>query len=148
MAAKYVRLPERLLSGNVTDVLGGSGWGISGFDVKPVPDKEDEPEAHAFVVACLRANLLEEASAQEHELVTSAVAEVEKVAARSLPENQGGPAQPSPWNEAAISNVANKHRKKLISARIAGTVDGEDGETPVERAERSRESAKQQGDKK
>lgn len=120
---KYVRLPERLLSGNVTDVLGGSQWGISGLDVKEFPSKEDDPEAYAFVRDCVRANMLEEASADEYRMVRKAVDAVEEAAAKALPTNQGGPAQPSPWNEAAIANVANKHRKKLVAARVADSFE-------------------------
>jgi hypothetical protein len=115
---QYVRLPERLLSGNVTDVVGGSGWGLSGFDVKEVPDREDEPEAYAFVKEALRAGLLEAASTAEYNMVRKAHDEVAAIARSSMPENMGGPSQPSPWNEAAISNAAKKHTKKLVQARI------------------------------
>lgn len=67
MTAQFVRLPERLTTGNVTDL--DSGWHIGGFDVKPVPDKEENPEAHRFVMDKLRGGHLEEASADEHAVV-------------------------------------------------------------------------------
>lgn len=134
---QYVRLPERLLSGNVTDVVGGSGWGISGFDVKEFPDENDDPVAYAFVKDAVRAGLLEEASTAEFKSVQKAINAVSEVAALALPANQGGPAQPSPWNEAAVSQVANKHRRRLVTSRLteaweedegksASTSDGED----------------------
>lgn len=115
---EYVRLPDRLLAGNVTDVNGGSGWGISGLDVKEMPDATDEPEANQFVVTQLRAGYLEEATAAEHSMVRDVHAAVEKVAKLSLPTEFGGPAKPSPWNEAAIDNVAKRNRRKLMAARL------------------------------
>lgn len=115
---QYVRLPERLIAGNVTDVLGGSGWGISGLDVKEVPDRDDEPEAWQFVIDTLRAGHLEEAAPEEFEAVHETHKAVEKVAMLSLPTEFGGPAKPSPWNEAAIDNVAKRQRRRLIQARV------------------------------
>lgn len=120
---QYVRLPERLVSGNVTDLE--SGWGISGLDVKAVPDQEDEPEAWQFVIDKIRAGIIEEASAEEHDMVRSIHRAVEAVAKNSLPTEFGGPAKPSPWNEAAIENVAKKHRRKLMAARVANVFASE-----------------------
>lgn len=64
---QYVRLPERLTSGNVTDLE--SGWHIGGFDVKTVPNKDEHPVAHNFVMSRLRAGHLEVAGQQEHDTV-------------------------------------------------------------------------------
>jgi hypothetical protein len=115
---QYVHLPERLVTGNVTDLV--SGWGIAGFDVKEVPDKEDEPEAWQFVIDKLRAGLLEEADSAEFGMVRAMSNDVAKQARLSLPTEFGGPVRPSPWNEAALAGVAKKHFRKLLAARVSG----------------------------
>lgn len=44
-----------------------SGWGISGLDVKHMPDKDERPRAHAYVKGELNAGRLEGASKAEYD---------------------------------------------------------------------------------
>ena len=70
---QYVRLANRLSRGILADVE-GSGWSISGLDVKPFPEGTN---AARFVRHALRDGKLEPASRAEHEEVQS---EAKKVA--------------------------------------------------------------------
>lgn len=67
---QYVRLANRLSRGILADVE-GSGWSISGLDVKEFP--KDNTNAARFVRHALRDGKLEPASRAEHEEVQSEV---------------------------------------------------------------------------
>jgi hypothetical protein len=118
----YVRLPERLLTGNVTDVLGGTGWGISGLDVKEFP--ADDPQEQAFVRDALRSQKLEAATATEFRRVRDAHERVAALAEGAVPK-EGSLGTPAPWNEAAIQQVSKKVRNDLLRRRL---VDEEEDE--------------------
>lgn len=62
---KYVRLADHLTRGLRADI--NSGWSIAGFDVRPMPDKEEEPNSYAYVKGELNAGRLEGASKAEYE---------------------------------------------------------------------------------
>lgn len=60
---KYVRLVEHLNTSVIADIQGGSGWSISGNEVKEFPKRP--PEAQRFVRQRLVQGILEPASAAE-----------------------------------------------------------------------------------
>lgn len=119
----YVRLPERLLSGCVVDVNGGSGFSLSGLDVKPFPDEDDEPEAFQFALDAMKTQKIEEATEEEYNAVRKHADAVAKVAKLSMPTEHGGPVRPAPWNEAGIKTEANKRRRSLLKLRASGQDD-------------------------
>jgi hypothetical protein len=123
---KYVRLPERLLAGNVTDIEGGTGWGISGLDVKEFPEDPDEA---SFVRDALRSQLLEPATAAEFKRVSDAHARLGSLAAGAVPK-EGALGTPAPWNEAAIQQVGKKVRNNLLAKRLADADEEEEETTP------------------
>jgi len=122
---KYVRLPERLLTGNVTDIDGGTGWGIAGLDVKEFPE---DPDEQAFVRASLRAQLLEPATAAEFNRVQDAHQRLNNLARGAVPK-EGALGSPAPWNESAIQQVGKKVRNDLLVKRLADQ-DEEDDDSP------------------
>lgn len=117
----HVRLPNEgenndiLPVGILADVNGGSGWSISGLDVKEVPSQEDEPEAYSFVRSALAQGRLEPATSSEFDLVQKTNAEI----ARLFPKpKQDEP--PAPWNEPAIVATSRKHRRIVSAHRMSG----------------------------
>jgi type IV secretory pathway VirB10-like protein len=126
---KYVRLPERLLTGNVTDLV--TGWGISGLDVKEFP-ADDEQEI-AYVRGALRSQLLEPATAAEFRRVRDAHERVASLAEGAVPK-EGSLGTPAPWNEAAIQQVSKKVRNDLLRKRLVDA-DEEDDEPARSNAE-------------
>jgi len=75
---KYVRLSDRMSGQHVTDIAGGSGWSISGGDVKPFPKREAQQR---FVRQRLAANVLEPSSKAEFDEVQRNNAKIAQVAA-------------------------------------------------------------------
>lgn len=72
----YVRLPE----GPATALVDTrSGWGITGFDVKKFPDREEAPEAYRFVRQMVRKGRLEGASKSEWDEVHAVDLEQEEI---------------------------------------------------------------------
>lgn len=83
---KFVRLPERLVSGCLGDVE-GSGWFIGGRDVQPFPDDEDTL-AQRYVRTQLRSGNLEEATQNEHKTVRDASDEMKAMHLGQLDEHE------------------------------------------------------------
>lgn len=108
----HVRLAERLNRGIVADVESGSGWSIAGLDVKEVPDAEDDPVAHQFVLSQLRQGKLESASAGEYQDVQEANSLIAEAA-------KFDPDAGESLNEAAVQAAAKKARKELALAAAA-----------------------------
>lgn len=72
----YVTLSARNALGMCADIIGGSRWSISGYDVKPFP-AETNPRAQQFVREMVRRGVLEEASKAEYEEVQDAAKAVQ-----------------------------------------------------------------------
>ncbi len=122
----YVRLPaegEVLPVGILADIDGGTGWSISGLDVKETPD-DDDP-AQKFVRTALNAGRLEEATKDEFDAVQAAHKELAKLA----PDSDS----PKPWNEPAIAQAARRLRRKLVSSRRDGKNDVGDEDAPYDK---------------
>lgn len=62
---KFVRLAEHLARGGRYDI--NSGFGISGYDVVPMPDKEEQPRAYKYVKGEMAAGRIEGASKAEYD---------------------------------------------------------------------------------
>jgi hypothetical protein len=67
----YVTLSARNALGMCADIIGGSRWSISGYDVKPFPP-DTNPRAQQFVRTMIRQGVLEEASRAEYKEVQDA----------------------------------------------------------------------------
>lgn len=63
---KYIRLAAARQLTMVADVLGGTGWSISGADVKPFPENDREKD---YVRNLVRSGVLEPCSKAEYEEV-------------------------------------------------------------------------------
>lgn len=122
---KFVRLPERLTSGNITDLE--SGWHIGGFDVKQVPDQEENPAAHNFVVDKWRQGHLESAGAQEHQVVQDAKKEMLDTHLGHL--DLGDALERYGHQEQPLQDMGAKHRRQLAKLR---ETDPQEQETAYE----------------
>lgn len=110
---KYVRLADHLVRGGRYDI--NSGWGISGYDVVEMPDKEDRPNAYAFVKGELNAGRLEGASKAEFE-------EAHPDIAGELGYRLAADAEARPYQESEVQREAAKvHRK--VKARRQGEAE-------------------------
>ncbi len=112
-AAKYVRLREGITS--LADV-GGSGWSITGNNVKEYPEGE---AAEAFVKSKLRANILEWAGKAEFDEVhadeeEAPVGNIKVVTAVT-------------HQEASVRLDAQKRAEKLAAVRAGSTANEEEG---------------------
>lgn len=116
----FVRLPERLLSGNWTDLA--TGFGVAGLDVKEFPDDPDEIRV---VRDALRSQLLEPATRADYDRVQKAHSKVGDLARTFVPA-EGALGSPAPWNESGIASVAKKEHKKLVYARFNEEVEEEE----------------------
>lgn len=101
----YVRLTHRLTTGMLADVLGGSGWSISGMDVKEFPEDEDQAR---FVRAELNSGKLEPCSRAEYDEVHD---EDEEEAVRQAQVEQVG------LQESEVQENARRKRKALVARR-------------------------------
>lgn len=104
---KYVRLRGELQGRCIADIAGGSGWSISGLDVKEVPAGGP---ARAFVRAQLAAGTLVEASDQSFQNVQDVHAE-SPTGAGPDPE-----APPVHIQEGQVQAHAEQRRQELIDA--------------------------------
>lgn len=116
---KYVRLVERLNRGIVADIDGGSGWSIAGLDVKEVPDAQEEPRAHKFVVDALRRGKLEAAEASEYEVVQAANAVISEAAQFDADAGES-------VNEAAVRSAVKKGQKMVAEGVAPESEEDED----------------------
>lgn len=105
---QYVRLTNRLGLQMVADVTGGSGWSISGLDVKEFPDDEDEA---AYVRVQLGRGVLEPATKAEYEEVHDED-DVSEVVARYT-----DPSGKKPWQEAEVQAASRKRRVAIEESR-------------------------------
>lgn len=106
--------PAVLPLGILADVEGGSGWSISGMDVKEVP-AEDEP-GYNFVRTAIIQGRLEEATEDEFNAVQEAHAEVSRLHPVAFAPGE----TPPPWNEPALITTSARLRKRLIQGRLSG----------------------------
>lgn len=74
---KFVRLADHMSDRTISDIAGGSGWSISGRDVRPFPKRADQQR---FVRQKLAANLLEPAGKAEFDEVSKHDAKFAKLA--------------------------------------------------------------------
>lgn len=114
---KFVRLVDRLALSSVADV-GGSLWSISGADVLPFPDDEEEG-AQAYVRRLLQQSALEEASQAEYD---EAHPTVEDETPRVIMVQDRTPHQ-----EAHVQRAAVAQRRRLMGARSAATSGAGEG---------------------
>lgn len=127
---RYVRLADHLVLGGRYDLR--SGWSISGLDVRPMPDKEDDPGAYAYVKAELNGGRLEGCGQAEYD---EAHPEIEEADADDTPHVvlvdrlSGKP-------EREVQAKARAHRRKLLASR-----DEAGSEEAADAAERRRKAA-------
>lgn len=109
---KFVRLAIHLARGGRYDL--NSGWGISGLDVKEMPDPDDEPNAYKYVRGELAAGRLEGASRAEYD-------EAHPDIAKDLGYRTGTEADPSarPYQEREVQRAAAKVLRKVKARREA-----------------------------
>jgi hypothetical protein len=107
---KFVRLRDDLARGGRYDLA--SGWGISGYDVKEMPDEEGEPQAFAFVSGEIRAGRIEPASRAEYDEVHPDLA----AALGFSPTKEDGS---KPFQERAVQREARKGHTKVKAKRNA-----------------------------
>lgn len=107
---KYVRLATRLSRGMVCDVQ-GSGWSISGLDVRKFPEGN---VAARFVRSRLNAGLLEPASKSEWEEAHDTSLEEEV-----LSQNPDYRTTASAVQEGRVQRAAREAQEKLASGRDA-----------------------------
>lgn len=107
---KYVRLATRLSRGMVCDVE-GSGWSISGLDVRQFPEGN---VASRFVRSKLNAGLLEPASKSEWEEAHDTSLEDE-----ILSQNPDYRSTASAVQEGRVQRAARAAQEKLASSRDA-----------------------------
>jgi len=81
-----------------------SGWGISGYDVKEMPDKTTRPKAYAFVRGELNAGRLEGASKAEYD---------ETQVSLTMPDD-------GVFQERAVRSRAAVAHSKIVSSRRGG----------------------------
>lgn len=108
---KFVRLREDLARGGRYDLQ--SGWGISGYDVKEMPDEETEPRAFAYVTGEIRAGRIEPASRAEYDEVHPDLA-----ADLGFTTNKDGT---KPFQERAVQQAARRGHTKVRAKRKAET---------------------------
>lgn len=125
---QFVRLPERLVTGNVTDL--DSGFHIGGYDVKPVPDKEENPVAHRFVMDRLRQGHLEAATEDEHKVVQESRAKMLEMHLGHL--DLGEALERTGHQEQPLQDQGVATRNKLKTLRAKSEVSAE--ETDAEQA--------------
>jgi hypothetical protein len=127
MATKYVRLPDRLATGSLSDV--NSGWSIGGLDVRPVPDEKLNPVAYAFVQGYLRTGHLEEASKAEHDEVRELDRELAKAHLGTLDEFEA--AARGGYQEGTIQQRVTETQSRIKSSRatVSESSDEDDEET-------------------
>lgn len=105
---KYVRLVTHLARGGRYDL--NSGWGISGLDVKEMPDADTQPNAYRYVRGELAQGRLEGASRAEYDEAHPDL----------LAELDAG----APHQEAKVQRAALKvHRKVTAARRDQGELD-------------------------
>lgn len=115
----YVRLANRLSLQMVADISEfGSGWSISGLDVKEFPEDID---AARYVRLKLGQGVLEPATKAEFEEIHDEDDALEVVA------RYRDPSQPHPWQEAEVQRVHAERRRQIESKR-ADESDEEDEE--------------------
>lgn len=106
---QYVRLATRLSRSVLADV-GGSGWSLSGLDVKEFPSR---PDAKRFCRKALRDGKLEAASKAEYDEV------------RALDAGSGDNSRTTHQESRVQSNALRAHRK-LADKRAKSAVGDED----------------------
>lgn len=111
---KYVKLADRLVRGNVTDLR--SGFSIAGLDVQEFPE---QPAQQTFVRQAIRAGKVEEASKDEFEAVSAD--DVDLYAAQGFEVER--PKIKATWQEGAAHAVASHHRARVHEVR--GLVGGD-----------------------
>lgn len=121
---KFVRLPERLVSGCLGDV-DGSGWFIGGRDVQPFPD-DDDPLAQSFVRRHIRQGNLEEASQNEHKEVRDASENMKQMHLGQLDEHEAH--DRSGLQESQLQTLSRKTVNRLDRMRASHNED----EDPLE----------------
>lgn len=118
---KYVRLAEHMANRIVADIEGGSGWSISGMQVKTFPDEETEPTACRYVRSQLVAGLLEPAGKAEYDEVLAGNRAMEEAAGRggsngpSQGEESAGGLQEAQVQEAGRQVAGNLAKKRAAS---------------------------------
>lgn len=115
---KYVRLATRLSRGMVCDVK-GSGWSISGLDVRQFPTT---PQAARFVRAKLNAGVLEPASKSEWDEAHDDALEKEVLA-----QNPDYREKASAVQEGRLQRVAREQQAKLAE-RLSADAEAEEEE--------------------
>lgn len=109
---KFVRLADHLSRGMRADI--NSGFSIAGLDVVPMPDKEDNPEAYAYVKREISAGRLESASQAEYDEVHPDV-----YAALGVEVKREAVVQVAPPQETAIQAEALKAGRAIRASRQA-----------------------------
>lgn len=105
---KYVRLANRLSLQTIADIAEyGSGWSISGLDVKEFPDDE----AARYVRLKLGQGVLEPATQAEFDEVHD---DEETIA---VVDRYRDASQPHPWQESAVQAAHAKRRRVIESSR-------------------------------
>lgn len=115
---KYVRLTPRLSRNVICDVQ-GSGWSISGLDVKPFPegDTEKDKAAKKFVRRQIQAGNLEPCSKAEYDDVQEQ--------ARSIPQPPS--VAGAPFQEAQFQRAVEEATRRVEESREAAIAAGADG---------------------
>jgi hypothetical protein len=126
---KYVRLADHLADSALADVQGGSGWSISGRQVKEFPSVDEQVR---FVRSQLVHGLLEPASKAEldemkktdDELAALAASFEEETPANGRPTGRGGRAKRSAGlQEAQLQERAAAGAQALAEARSSDSED-------------------------
>lgn len=131
---QYVRLATRLSRGMVCDVM-GSGWSISGLDVRKFPKGN---VAQRFVRSKLNAGVLEPASKGEWEEAHDDALEKEVLA-----QNPDYRERASAVQESRVQLVAQEAQERLASGRDADLDAEEEERREAQREDREARLAEQ-----
>lgn len=124
---KYVRLTSRLARSILADVQGRSGWSISGYNVVPFPDSNENAAAVRFVRKNLASGKLEPASQAEYEEVQ---ASNKKLAALVPDQEDKEPRQP--LQESNLQQEARRLRRQHADRHRGGIAPEDIIESSVE----------------
>lgn len=129
---KFVRLANLHTHGMLADITDyGSLWSISGFEVKPFPNADLDPEAAAFVRAKMQRGVIEEASSDEYDEQQDAGDALRAAHLKSLGDRLGS--DNANVQEATLQDIVRTTQRSIINRRLRGDSDDDGAEESADK---------------